>query len=204
MITINNYRSLFNNIQAAHDQLNSFGFGEAWQIEELMNKQITYPCLFVCPISSTTMDQTQQRTFRLLVFDLVKRSDVDNNQCTEVWSDSEQVLNDVIKIIREESDSYDLIGETVLEPFMQEFTDWVTGYKADIIIESELNTNYCDIPASSFVSPEASTGTSVRILDQDGNVIATVQGGGQYVVTVLTGIDDTLTANVTTIVDNLI
>jgi len=84
MITINNYKSLFNNIQAAHDQLNSYGFGEAWQIEELMNKNITYPCLFVVPVSSTTMDQTQQRTFRLLVFDLVKRSDVDNNQTTEV------------------------------------------------------------------------------------------------------------------------
>lgn len=204
MITINNYKTLFNNIQAAHQQLNSFGFGEAWQIEELMNKQITYPCMFVCPISSLNNDQTQQRTFRILIFDLVKRDDVDNDQCTEVWSDTEQILNDVLKILRNESDSYDLVGDVSCEPFMQEFTDWVTGYKADIVIESELNSNYCDIPASSFVSPETAQGTSVRIIDQSGNTIATVRGGGQYLVTVLSGINDTLTANVTTIVDNII
>jgi len=203
MITINNYKSLFNNIQAAHYQLNSYGFGEAWEIETLMNQEITYPCLFVIPVSSTTMDQVQQRTFRLLVFDLVKRDDVDNSQCTEVWSDTEQITNDIIKILREESDNYDLIGDVVLEPFKEEFTDWVTGYKADVVIESELNTNYCDIPASSFVSPNGST-TSVTIVDQDGNVIATVNGGGSYTVTVLSGINDTLTANVTTIIDNII
>jgi len=203
MITINNYKDLFKDIKDAHYQLNSYGFGEAWQIEELMNKEITYPCMFVVPITSTTLDQTQQRTFRILVFDLVKRNDVDDNQTTEVWSDTEQILNDVIKILRDESDNYDLTGDPVLEPFMEEFTDWVTGWKADVTIDSELNSNYCDIPASSFVSPGGST-TSVTIVDQDGNVLATVNGGGSYLVTVLTTINDTITANVTTVVDNII
>ena len=203
MITINNYKDLFEDIKTAHYQLNSYGFGELWQIEELMNTEITYPCMFVAPISSTTLDQTQQRVFRILIFDLVKRNDVATNQTTEVWSDTEQILNDVIRIMNKESDNYDLIGDPILEPFMEEFTDWVTGWKADVTIESELNSNYCDIPASSFVSPGGST-TSVTIVDQSGNVLATVSGGGSYTVTVLSGINDTLTANVTTIVDNII
>ena len=204
MLTINNYKSLFSDIAAAHYQLNSYGFGEAWEIEQLMNKDITYPCLFVAPISSTTTDQTNQRTFRLLVFDLVKRSDVDNSQCTEVWSDTEQIINDIIKIMDNENDVYDLVGgDPVLEPFKEEFTDWVTGWKVDLVLESEFNSNYCDIPASSFSTPGGST-TSVTIKDENGNVIATINGGGSYSVTVLTGINDTLTANVTTIVDNII
>ena len=138
-----------------------------------------------------------------MIFDLVKRGDIDNSQTTEVWSDTEQILNDVIKIIKKNSNDYDLIGDPTLGPFMEEFTDWVTGWKADIVIESELNSNFCDIPASSFVSPSGST-CSVTIKDQSGNVLATVNGGGSYTVTVLSGINDTLTANVTTIIDNII
>ena len=204
MLTINNYKTLFNNIQAAHFQLNSFGFGEAWQVEELMNKDITYPCMFVVPVSSATLEQAQQRTFRILIFDLVKRGDIDNSQTTEVWSDTEQILNDVIKIIKKNSNDYDLIGDPTLEPFMEEFTDWVTGWRSDITIESELNSNFCDVPASSFISPPSGSSCSVTIEDQSGNVLATVNGGGSYTVTVLSGINDTLTANVTTIIDNII
>ena len=204
MITINNYKTLFENIVSAHYQLNSFGFGEAWEIEEALNKDVIYPMLFVVPIDSTTLEQTQTRTFRLLCFDMVKKDDVDNNQSTEVLSDTEQILNDVIKILRDETDSYDLIGDPILNPFKEEFSDWATGWRTDVVIQSELNSNYCDVPASSFVSPEAATGTTVAIKDQNGNTIATINGGGQYVVTVFSGINDTLTANVTTIIDDII
>ncbi len=204
MITINNYKTLFDNIATAHKQINTNGFGEMWEIEELTNKDITYPCLFVVPIDSTTMEQTQRRTFRLLAFDMVKKGDVDNEQGTEVWSDTEQILNDIIKILRKESDSYDLIGDPLLQPFKEEFSDWATGWRTDVVIESELNSNYCDVPTDSFVSPESASGTTVTIVDQDGNVLATVNQGGSYQVTVLSGINDTLTANVTTIIDNII
>ena len=203
MITINNYKTLFENIAIAHKQINTNGFGEMWEIEELTNKDITYPCLFVVPIDSTTMEQTQRRTFRLLAFDMVKKGDVDNSQGTEVWSDTEQILNDIIKILRKESDSYDLIGDPLLQPFKEEFSDWATGWRTDVVIESELNSNYCDVPANGFSSPGIGT-SSVVIKDQNGNTIATVNGGGSYIVTVLSGINDTLTANVTTIIDNIL
>ena len=204
MITINNYKTLFNNIATAHKQINTFGFGEVWEIEELTNKDITYPCLFVVPVDSTTLEQTQRRTFTLLCFDMVRKGDVDNAQGTEVWSDTEQITNDIVKILRKESDSYDLIGEPVLIPFKEEFSDWATGWRTDVTIETELNSNYCDVPSSTFVSPESSTPTTVTIVDQNGNVIAVVNSGGSYLVTVLSGINDTLTANVTTIIDNII
>jgi hypothetical protein len=203
MITINNYKDLFEDIKDAHYQLNSYGFGPEWKIDELMNGDITYPCLYVIPTGSVTLDQTQHRRFEILVFDKVNVVDTLNASNIEVLSDAEQILNDIIKILRKETDNYDLIGEPDLEPFEARYTDVVTGYKTEVVIASELNSNYCDIPASSFVSPGGST-TSVTIVDQDGNVLATVNGGGSYLVTVLTTINDTITANVTTVVDNII
>lgn len=203
MITINNYKDLFEDIKTAHYQLNSYGFGPEWKINELMNKGITYPCLYIIPIGSITLDQVQHRRFEILVFDKVDVVDTLNESNIEVLSDAEQILNDIIKILKKETDNYDLVNEPDLEPFQAEYKDVVTGYKAEVVIASELNSNYCDIPASSFVSPGGST-TSVTIVDQSGNVLATVSGGGSYTVTVLSGINDTLTANVTTIVDNLI
>jgi hypothetical protein len=204
MYTINNFRSLFNNIATAHKQINSFGFGELWEVEEYMNKDVTYPLLWVQPVNSTTGLQVQTRTFRFLVIDLVSKQEEDNDYTTEVWSDTELILNDIIKILRMESDSYNVVGEPLLEPFKEEFSDWTSGWRSDIVIETDLNSNYCDVPASTFVSPETTTGTTVQIIDQDGNVLATINQGGNYVVTVLTTLNDTITANVTTVLDDII
>lgn len=204
MLTVNNLNTLFSNIATAHKQINAYGFGEVWEIEEAMNKDFSYPMLWVVPLSSVTGEQVQTRTFRFLVFDTVSKQNTDNNYCIEVWNDTELILNDIIKILRKESDSYNVVGEPLLEPFKEEFSDWVTGWRADVTIETDLNSNYCDVPASTFVSPETTTGTTVQIIDQDGNVLATIAQGGNYVVTVFSGVRDTLTANVTTIIDDII
>lgn len=204
MLTVNNLNTLFNNIATAHKQINAYGFGEVWEIEEAMNKDINYPFLWVVPLSSVTGEQIQTRTFRFLLFDRVSKQNTNNNYCIEVWNDTELILNDIIKILREESDSYNVVGEPLLEPFKEEFSDWVTGWRADISIETDFNSNYCDVPASPFVSPETITPTTVSIIDQNGNLLALVNTGGNYVVTVFSGINDTLTANVTTILDNII
>jgi len=47
-------------------------------------------------------------------------------------------------------------------------------------------------------------GFVVEIKDQDGNVIQTFNTSGEYVITVLSGIKDTITSNVTTITDDII
>lgn len=204
MLTVNNLNTLFSNIATAHKQINSYGFGEVWEIEEAMNKDITFPMLWVVPLNSVTGEQVQTRTFRFLLFDNVSKQNTDNNYCIEVWSDTELILNDIIKILRKESDTYNVIGEPSLEPFKEEFSDWCTGWRADVTIETDLNSNYCDVPASPFVSPETTIPTTVRIIDQDGNLLALVNAGGNYVVTVFSGVRDTLTANVTTIIDDII
>lgn len=198
-MTINQIKTLFSNVASAHYMLNDFEFGELWEIEEKMNKNAKYPMLFVSPISSITGEQVKERTFQVLVMDLVKK---DGTETVDAWSDTEQILDDVIKIVRRESDSYELVGEPTLFPFKEEYSDWCTGYRAELVIRTDFNSNYCDIPSDSFVSPE-SVDQVVTIKDQNGNVLATLKGGQSYEVTVFSALKDTLTANVTTITNQL-
>lgn len=201
MMTINNFNTLFENISVSHKQINDYGFGEEWEIEEKMNKEVKYPLLFVVPTGSTTLMQTKRRRFRFILCDMVNK---DKTNLVEVWSDTEQILDDLIKILRRESPDYELVNEPQLLPFKEVYSDWSAGYECEVEVETDFNSNYCDIPSDSFVSPETASKTTVTIKDQDGNTITTLYGGQSYVVTILTGIEDTITANVTTITDDII
>jgi hypothetical protein len=96
-MTINQQIQLFSNIADAHKQIKDFGFGEPWQIEEAMNKKkgVKYPMMWVAPISSTTFEQVEERTYMFMIFDLVsKTKEADKNNRNEVWSDAEDILKD--------------------------------------------------------------------------------------------------------------
>lgn len=96
-----------------------------------------------------------------------------------------------------------------------EGTTWPTLVSVDFTI-SYINTNcgVCDIEDNDkdddedFIYIPCSTQKCdifvVEIKDQDGNVIQTFNTSGEYVVTVLSGIKDTITSNVTTITDDII
>lgn len=196
-MTIEQLDTLFNNIAVSHKQLNDYAFGELWQVEEKMNKNAKYPMLFVVPVSSMTGDQVKERTFHFLILDMVNKDDT--NQIP-VWSDTEQILDDIIKIVRRESDDYELVGEPILFPFKEEHSDWASGYRAELVIRTQFNNNYCDVPALSFVSPEAPPFATIK--DQNGNVIATLKNRDVYTVIVASGILDDLSATVS-IIDNI-
>jgi hypothetical protein len=128
-----------------------------------------------------------------MVLNLVKK-DLTNRD--EVWSDTEQIIDDVIKIFRNESDSYELIGDPVLLPVTEEHSDWVTGWQTDLVIQTEFNSNYCDIPADGFHSPVLVPGYGVIKNIETGEVIKTVKKGEVYYIEFLDTIEQSL-GNVT-------
>src|SRR3972149_1690765 len=98
-MTYNQIITLLNNIAVAHKQLKSFETGELWEVE----------------------GNIKLRTFTLLVFGQVKKDKSDEQ---EILSDCESILDDIIKILLNESNDYDLIGDPVLNPFKEELGDW--------------------------------------------------------------------------------
>jgi hypothetical protein len=186
-MTINQIKELFSNIASAHYFINDFAYGELWEIEEKLNKKPKYPMLFVTPVQSVTGEQVKERTFNILVFDMVNK---DYSNQVQVWSDTERILDDVIKILRRESKDYELVGEPTSFPFKEDFSDWATGYRAEIVIRTDFDNNYCDIPSVDFISPETQALTTVTIRNQETQaIIATLTGGQSYDVVVASGID---------------
>lgn len=186
-MTYNQIITLFTNIATAHKQIKSFGHGEAWEInsDDVFKDYI----LWVIPIDSTTNENTKVRTFTLLAFKKVKQ---DKSDETYILSDCEQIIDDVIKIILNNSNDYNLVNTPTQFPFKEEFGDWCAGWRTDIQIETDFDNNYCDIPSGTFVSPESAS-NYVTIVDQEGNVLTTINAGQSYTVEVLQEIIQTLT-----------
>lgn len=187
---------LFENIADANFFIKSFGHGEAWEINETTN--FNDYVLWVIPIDATTGQQTKIRTFTLLVFKRVKKDESDE---TYILSDCERILDDVIKIFRNQDSSYEVLGDPVLFPFKEEFGDWVAGWRADLQVQTDFDSNYCDVPSSTFVNPESLSASKVIIKDQDGNTIAILNPGSTYTVTIVSAIDG---GNATTIFTNTV
>jgi hypothetical protein len=190
--------TLFNNIANAHYFIKSFGHGEAWEINESVNYKDYV--LWVVPLESTTGQQVKIRTFTLLVFKQVKKDESDE---TYILSDCERILDDIIRIFRNESTDYDVIGDPVLFPFKEEFGDWVAGWRADVQIETQFKNNYCDIPSGTFVNPAATSQFQFQIKDQNGNILQTYTSSGSYTVEVLQEIVQTLGLPPATIIQTL-
>lgn len=149
-MTYNQIVDLLANIAVAHKQLKGFGAGELWEINGDPKNSGIYPELWLVPVNAVAKLNTIEHTVRLLVYDLVNKDETNEN---DVLSDALQILLDVVKVLRYESDNYTLLNEPTLEPFTERFDDEVSGWSAEFVIEVNFANNDCDMPMDSFVSP---------------------------------------------------
>lgn len=142
--------ALLANIAAYHRQIQYFGHGELWEINGTPKRLPTYPVLWAVPTSTTVNENTVNHGFRLLVFDLVETGEGNEHH---VLSDCQQILIDVIKVLRYSEQHFELVGDPVLEPFTERFADQVTGWSAVVEIEVSLMNTDCDVPIDEFITP---------------------------------------------------
>jgi hypothetical protein len=148
MKTINNIFDLFKTIAQEHYQINSFVYGDITELDNYDN--INYPVLIVAPITTVVNDNTLNHTYRIAIADLVKK---DENNQVEVWSDTQQILTDIAKVFRYDSDLFSLIGEPILTPFKERWNDDVSGWQGDFEIEFNFDNSECNIPIDEFLIP---------------------------------------------------
>lgn len=200
MMSVNNIIQLFENIATAHYQIAGFGFGNIFEIDGVIKPGLKYNLLWVIPVDSLTTEQTKQRRFQLIVVGLVK-ADLSNRD--SVWSDCEQIWDDVVKILKNENEAYELIGEPVATPVSEKFGDWVTGWQGEVVIQTDLNSNYCDIPADGFNSPVIVPGYGVIKNRETGEIVKTLKKGEEYYITILDTIEQSLGSVTPTIIQVL-
>lgn len=142
-MTYNQVIALFEEIANDNKFIKEFAHGEAWEIEGKINPALEYPLLYAIPLQSAFEEQAVRRTFTLMVMAKVKK---DKSDETEILSDTELILQDVIKALRNDDDDYNVVGTPIMIPFKEEFADWCAGWRADVEIETNGRSNDCDIP----------------------------------------------------------
>jgi hypothetical protein len=213
MLTINQDKELFSQFAIKHKGINSFYFGD--ESEADTNVEIIYPFFNVILQNSTLSKGIVTRNYLCIVSDLVNK-DVSN--IDHVISDTEQICFDLPNYLRAVSNS-GLIGafkvndSVTLTDFTERNDDDVSGHFFDLTISSPQGANSCNLPIEAgniltnnyiYVGGTMANGFTVEIKDQNGNVIQTFNTSGEYVVTVLTGIQQVIGNTSTTITQDII
>ena len=200
MMTLNQQKQLFQNIATAHDMINGFGFGNLFEKNGNVKDGLEYNLLWVVPTGSTIAEQTIIRTYNLLVLGQIQK---DKSNRDEVWSDCEKIASDIVKIFRNESDDYNILGEPQFLPIDESDADWLAGYGGTVTIETEFASNYCDIPMQGFGSPVTQDGYGVIKNVETGEIIKTLKKGETYYITILDTIEQDLETITPTIIQLL-
>lgn len=149
-MTYNQEIQLFRDIAADHKQIKTFGSGEEWEMntvtqEVYLKAGVLYPLLYAVPIQTITTENTIETTFMLICCGKVFK---DKTNEDEVLSDCRSILIDIHKILREHED-VNVVSNNPMIQFKEDYGDWVAGWRQEVVLQSDLNNNPCDMPYES-------------------------------------------------------
>lgn len=121
---MSNLYELIKNIALLHQNVNSFGAGDVFKLNDM--KDIQYPMIWI-ELQTSDLNYTQiNPTIRIYYVDRT----LDNlSDSMQIELDSIQVLNDLIYSI---SNYYQILDKTTVTPFNQKFFDMCAGGYLDI------------------------------------------------------------------------
>lgn len=176
--TLNQIISDFQTIAQSHKQINSFGYGDIWDIAT--SGDINYPMMWVTLEDSQISGMYETLRFNFLFMDIVKGGRVNE---LEVLSDQLQIAKDVIIVLKDPNYDWTFTADNVtLHDFTERFVDSVSGWTASIELKLPFTSDRCAVPFDGNISANDRCPV-VTIFDSNGNVLTTVSAGGSYTVT---------------------
>ena len=212
MLSLNQDIELLSQFAVKHKAINSFYFGN--ESEADTEVEIVYPFMNAILQNQSILNGIVSRTYLIVISDLVQK---DKSNLNHVLSDTERICWDVPLYMRQVSNS-GLVGAFVVNPNItvtpddSRNDDDVASSYFDLTISSPLGNDACNLPIAAgnilnntyiYVGGSMSGNFLVEIKDQDGNVIQTFNTSGEYVVTVLSGIQQVIGNTTTTITQDL-
>lgn len=214
MLTLNQTVEILKNFTSKHKSLNSFYFGDKWEVGASNN--IQYPLLWCSLTNTTTTNGVIERKF---VIDISDKVNLDESNETHVLSDCELIAFDLINYLEQietlgEVPNFTVTKNSTLTDYTEDRDDMVTGWFFDLSVKTFISNYSCNLPINNgnifddnYIYIGGSTTSCgsfvVEIKDQNGNVIQTFNTSGTYTVEVLTLIKDTITNNTSTIIQPL-
>jgi hypothetical protein len=134
-------------IAASHAELKSFGYGELNSIDSQEQLLVKYAQLWVEPINTQLIlgknSSVDQRRFVLYCYDLIRQ---DEKNVISTWNQTELILIDVCRLLQYSSGGFRLVNNPILTPMSERFSDNVTGYYCEVVIETAEIVGTCEMP----------------------------------------------------------
>jgi hypothetical protein len=156
-VNVVNYKQVIEDLEEiarAHEQINSFGFGDITQLtmDIETEKEPEYTRMYVVP-GNTVLDQNQLTyNFQVIVTDRVN-NDYSNQR--DLMSDTLEITKDIFTILY--LSEYQSEWNASVEPFLERFETILGGWTLNLTITQPFDYNRCVLPELPFVNNTWST-----------------------------------------------
>lgn len=220
MITLNQCIEILQSFTYKHKALgnsirdNHFFFGSEWLNDSSV--KIMHPFVNAILNDTKLSKDTVERSFTIVLDDLINK---DNRNISQVLSDLEQIAFDLIYYLQGVEragliKTFKVSVDSTLSDFTDRGTSNTAGWTFDVTMSTHIGNNSCSLPINAgtvfndnYIYVGGNTVTcgdfTVLIKDNNGNILETLNTSGEYIVTILSGIQDTITANTSTIIEPL-
>lgn len=142
MATYNQVITGLEQIATNHRQINTFGFGDIWEIAT--SGDIIYPLMWADGegVSVDIEAKTETYNFSILFMDVVKNGEINEN---EVLSDQLSIAKDVLAQLKHPNYPWTVSGGG-LEDFTERFTDSVSGWRLSVSLILPFTSDRCVMP----------------------------------------------------------
>lgn len=175
--TLNQHIKLFSDFATNHKQVNSFGFGDAWEWYEKLKgdgEKLVYPSMFVAPGNSVLQEGLHYREYTFFFCDLLRHAEQNEN---DALSDMELVALDFITfLVKGSVGAQSGAKNATLTPFTERGTDYVVGYEVTIQLRQQFEYEDCAIPMTTIDTSYVSCQPGTVLLN--GAFYNTVASGG--------------------------
>lgn len=178
MLTFNQVITALQQLAESHYQIQSFGFGNIWDIEEKDKLSNThYPMMFATTNPGKGGKGVLEVNLKLLFFDLVKSDQSDIN---EVLSDQFSIMQDVLAQLKSPVYDFSVADTFSFDDFAEKFTRDVAGWEVNVVLRLPWAADRCQVPTTVITTGSGSCPV-VTIYQADGTTVeTTIPAGGSY------------------------
>jgi hypothetical protein len=162
------YNILIDRLEAfatGHKMINQFSHGSISLID--IPKENRYPVMHVAPGSITPMAGMMEYSFDVLFFDCPRAKEEKADYQREVISDMTRLALDLIAEIMNGNVLFnrdvELSGTSTIDPFVEDYSQVVTGVTLSLVLQVSYDWSACDIPADYAVGGNNTGGNGSRV-----------------------------------------
>lgn len=186
-MTHNEFIKLFTDISTNHRDINSFGSGDLWEYMANEGATLNPVTMWVFVQPNSVVGGVDNPKYSIVIMDAVDKGEGNED---EVLSDTLRIAKDILAVLRQPyyEDFFQFDKNVTFDNFTERFDSEMSGWQFDITFKQPFTYDGCQVNMSSL--PNIYTTDVVRIVDQDDNLVTTVNPGEQYSVIVASGIDE--------------